>query len=480
MALQRISFGEWLPDQPGLSGALTVAKNVVSQAIGYGPLPLQVQIATGASEELVSLHTATQTNGTTTLFAAGTTKVFKVSPVGAFTDVSGTTYATPGADRIRFTQFGEQTIFTNNFDKLQAYNVNTSTDFADLSATAPVAKFITVVRDFVVVANTTESSTNYASRVRWSGINDETTWTYSQTTQADKQDIPDGGNIVGITGGEFGLVFMDKSIVRMSYIGTPLIFQFDNISRGTGCLEANSIAQYQGVTFFLSDDGFYMCDGQKVTPIGSEKVDRYFFETLNLSNIATMSAAVDPIRKLVVWNYPTTGNIRKLLIYNFKTSRWTDAETETDYISDASTGDVTMEDLDTISSSLDALSQSLDSSAFIGGQHFLGGTSGTSIFSLTGLPSAGYLETGDIDIGATSLVTLARPQIDGGSASVAIASRSRLDGALTYSDAVAATDENRVSLRSSGRYHRLRVTPSGTAWANAVAVDIDVVPQGGR
>jgi len=480
MATQRISFGEWLPDQPGLSGALTVAKNVVSQAIGYGPLPLQVQIATGAAENLVSLHTATQTNGTTALFAAGTTKVFKISPVGAFTDVSGTTYATPAADRIRFTQFGEQTIFTNNFDKLQAYNVNTSTDFADLSASAPVAKFITVVRDFVVVANTTESTTNYASRVRWSGINDETTWTYSQTTQSDKQDIPDGGNIVGITGGEFGLVFLDRSIVRMSYIGTPLIFQFDNISRGTGCLEANSIAQYQGVTFFLSDDGFYMCDGQKVTPIGSEKVDRYFFETLNLSDIATMSAAIDPIRKLVVWNYPTTGNIRKLLIYNFKTSRWTDAETETDYISDASTGDVTMEDLDTISSSLDALTQSLDSSAYIGGQHFLGGTQGTSVFSLTGLPSAGFIETGDIDIGATSLVTLARPQIDGGSASVAIASRNRLDGAITYSDNVAASSENRVSLRSSGRYHRLRVTPSGTAWANAVAVDIDVVPQGGR
>jgi len=480
MATQRISFGEWLPDQPGLSGALTVAKNVVSQAIGYGPLPLQVQIATGAAENLVSLHTATQTNGTTALFAAGTTKVFKISPVGAFTDVSGATYSTPGADRIRFTQFGEQTIFTNNFDKLQAYNVNTSTDFADLSASAPVAKFITVVRDFVVVANTLESTTNYASRVRWSGINDETTWTYSQTTQSDKQDIPDGGNIVGITGGEFGLVFLDRSIVRMSYIGTPLIFQFDNISRGTGCLEANSIAQYQGVTFFLSDDGFYMCDGQKVTPIGSEKVDRYFFETINLSDIATMSAAIDPIRKLVVWNYPTTGNIRKLLIYNFKTSRWTDAETETDYISDASTGDVTMEDLDTISSSLDSLTQSLDSSAYIGGQHFLGGTRGTSIFSLTGLPSAGFIETGDIDIGATSLVTLARPQIDGGSASVAIASRNRLDGAITYSDNVAASDENRVSLRSSGRYHRLRVTPSGTAWANAVAVDIDVVPQGGR
>jgi hypothetical protein len=478
MATQRISFGEWLPDQPGLSGALTVAKNVVSQAIGYGPLPLQVEIASGADEQLVTLHTATDSDGDTVLFAAGTTKVFTVSPVGAFTDVSGTTYS--GNDRIRFAQFGAQTIFTNDADKLQAFNVNSSTNFADLDSTAPVARFITVVRDFVVVANTLESTTRYSNRVRWSGINDETEWTYSQTTQADYQDIPDGGNIVGITGGEFGLVFLDRSIVRMSYIGTPLIFQFDNISRGTGCLEANSIAQYQGVTFFLSDDGFYMCDGQRVTPIGSEKVDRYFFETLNLSDISTMSAAVDPIRKLVVWNYPTTGNVRKLLIYNFKTGRWTDAETEMNYISDASTGNVTMEDLDTISGSLDALDQSLDSAAYIGGQHFLGGTFGTSIYSLTGLPSAGYVETGDIDVGANSVVTLARPQIDGGSASVAIASRSRLDGAITYSDDVAASDENRVSLRSSGRYHRLRVTPSGTGWTNAVAVDIDVIAQGGR
>lgn len=478
MATQRISFGEWLPDQPGISGALTVAKNVVSQAVGYGPLPLQVEIASGAGEQLVGLHTTSKSNGTTVLFASGTTKVFTISPVGAFTDVSGTTYTS--TDRIRFTQFGSRTIFTNNSQKLQSFDVNSSTDFADLDTDAPVAKYITVVRDFVVVANTLESTTNHPSRVRWSGINDETEWVYSQTTQADFQDIPDGGNIVGITGGEFGLVFLERSIVRMSYLGTPLIFQFDNISRGTGCLEANSIAQYQGVTFFLSDDGFYMCDGQKVTPIGSEKVDRYFFETLNLSDIATISAAVDPIRKLVVWNYPTTGNLRKLLIYNFKTSRWTDADTSTDYISDASTGDVTMEDLDTISGSLDALGQSLDSAAYIGGQHFLGGVQGTSVYSLTGLPSAGYIETGDIDVGSTSVVTLARPQVDGGSASVAIASRTRLDGAITYSDNVAASDENRVSLRSSGRYHRLKVTPSGTGWTNAVAVDIDVVAQGGR
>ena len=480
MATQRLTFGEWMPDQPGLSGSLTEAKNIISQSIGYGPLPLPTSIATGAGENLYTMHHTRNPAGTTFLFAGGLTKVFKVSALGAFSDVSGTTYSTASTDRMRFTQFGSSTIFTNNADKLQYFNVESSTAFADVAANAPVAKYITVVRDFVVVANTLESGTRYGNRVRWSGINDETEWTYSQTTQADYQDIPDGGNVVGIRGGEFGLVLMDRAIVRMSYVGTPFIFQFDNISRGTGCLEENSIAQYQGVTFFLSDDGFYMCDGQSVKSIGSEKVDRWFFDNLDLASISTMSAAVDPIRKLVVWNFPASGAVRKLLIYNFKTGRWTNADAITTYVSDASTGTVTLEELDTVSGSLDGLGQSLDSAAFIGGQSFLGGLLQDDVYAFTGLPRAGEIVTGDVDVGANSVITLARPQIDGGSADVSVASRSRLDTTLSYSTPVSATSENRVPLRSAGRYHRIKINPTGDNWNNAVAVDIDIVPQGGR
>jgi hypothetical protein len=479
MATQRITFGEWLPDQPGVSGALTEAKNVVSQALGYGPLPLPVSLATGIGENLYTLHNAKTSGNQTYLFAGGRTGVYRVNSIGTFTNVSGTTYSTPSDSRIRFTQFGSRALFVNNADKVQAYNIETDTAFSDVAAGAPVAKYITVVRDFVVVANTLESGTRYGTRVRWSGINDETEWTYSQTTQADYQDIPDGGNIVGIRGGEFGLILMDSAIYRMSYVGTPFIFQFDNISRGTGCYEENSIAQYQGITFFLSDDGFYMCDGQTVKPIGSEKVDRWFFDNLDIANLSSMSAAVDPIRKLVVWNFPVGGSNRKLLIYNFKTSKWTNADAVVDYVSDASTGAVTLEELDSISTNIDALNQSLDSYFFVGGQHFLGGVKEDDIYSFTGLPRSGELITGDIEVGQ-SVVTLARPLVDGGSATVSVASRARLDQGLTYSTPVAASDENRVALRSAGKYHRLKINPTGDNWQNAVAVDVDIAPQGGR
>jgi hypothetical protein len=479
MATTKLTFGEWMPDQPSVSGALTDAKNVVSQAIGYGPFPAPVTFSSSnAAENLTSLYAAKQPNGDTALFAAGLTKIYTVSGVGAITQVK-TGMTTANADRVRFTQFGKTVISCNNADKLQAWTLGTSTAFADLSATAPIAKFITVVRDFVVVANTLET-TQQQYRVRWSAINDETDWTENVNTQSDYQDIPDGGQIVGIRGGEFGLVLLERAIHRMSYVGTPFIFQFDNISRGKGCMVAGSIAQYQGITFFLSDDGFYLCDGQNVTPIGAEKVDRFFLQDASDSDYGTMSAAVDPIRKLVIWNYKSVNGNRNVLIYNFKTQKWTYGDAGTDYLSEASTSSVTLEQLDSISSSIDALTTSLDSRLYVGGKYFLGGTLATRVMSFTGASQTAVISTGDLDIGANSVVTLARPIVDNGSATVAIASRTLLNQGVSFNTAVAASSENRVPLRSAGRYHRLKVTPTGDNWNNAISVDVDVTPQGVR
>ena len=144
---------------------------------------------------------------------------------------------------------------------------------------------------------------------------------------------------------------------------------------------AGSIAQYQGITFFLSDDGFYLCDGQTVQPIGNEKVDRFFIDDASESDYGSMSAAVDPIRKLVIWNYVATDGSRKLMIYNFSTKRWTYADAGTDYLSEASSSSVTLEQLDSISGSIDALTTSLDSRLYVGGRYFLGGTLGSRVYT---------------------------------------------------------------------------------------------------
>jgi hypothetical protein len=353
--------------------------------------------------------------------------------------------------------------------------MTTTGTFSVLSSNAPKAKYVTVVRDFVVTGNQPTNST----RVQWSGINDPTTWTSSAVTQSDFQDLPDGGEVRGVTGGEFGLVLCERSIYRMSYVGTPLVFQFDNISRNLGCYEGNSVVQWQGITYFLADDGFYACDGQNVVPIGAEKVNRYFYTRLLEATIQNMSAAVDPERNLIVWGYPVLDNTYELLVYHIVTKRWSVVESSVSRIASSSTPAVSLEGLDAYSASIDALGTSLDSRVWLGGKLSLAGVSGTKIITFSGESKTATIETPDVGDGKQTMVTLVKPYVDGGSASVAVASRQTLATTPSFGSLTAASAENRVALRSVGKYHRFRVSPSGD-WETAIAIDVDTQPAGMR
>jgi hypothetical protein len=477
MASNRVTFGEWLPDQPGVIGALTTAKNCYPRAVGYGPFPQEADYSAAADLNLNNVVAARDTSGNTKVFAGSDTKLYTLDSGDlSLDDVSGTTYTS--ALRWRFTQFGNRLIAGNEANTLQGYDLTSTGDFANLASDAPKAKFVTVVRDFVV----TGYQNSYPFRVQWSGINNETTWAASGTTQADSQDIPDGGAVQGVTGGEFGLVLLERSIFRMSYVGTPLIFQFDNIARNLGCYEPNSVIQWQQVTYFLGDDGFYACDGQNVVNIGAEKVNRYFFTSLQEAEIGNMSAAVDPERNLIIWGYPTIDTTYRLLIYHIPTKRWSYADTGVNRVCTSATPSITLEGLDSFSASIDALSSSLDSRIWLGGKINLAGVSGAKIITFSGSPKTAIIDTSDIEVDSAnkSMITLARPIVDNGSGSVAVDSRDLLNETVSFPAVTAANSENRVGLRSFGRYHRLRVTPTGADWKSAIGVDLEIQRAGMR
>lgn len=476
MAITRVDFTEWLPDQPGVAGAMKEVTNAYPIATGYGSINSVANYSNEASESLNNVF-AGRSGTTTALFASGATKLFKFN--SADTDLDDVSkvggYSTASGDRFYFTQFGRVVLAANGNSKIQAWTLGSSTAFADVSAAAPTAKYVTVVRDFVVAGNTS----TYPNRVYWSDINDETDWTPGATSQSDTQDLADGGDVMGITGGEFGLILTERSIVRMTYVGSPLFFQFDVIARGIGCLSANSVAQFGNVTFFLSDDGFYSCDGQGVKTIGAEKVDRFFFAEANLNRLNEMSAAIDPVKKLVIWNYTDNFAQKKQLIYNWQLNRWSYGNQTISYINGVYTPTASLESLD-LYGTLDSLPAPLDSRQWAGGALLLAGTTGARIVSFTGARSTANFITGDVSIpNSRSVVTLAKPLVDNGSASVTIASRVNLDDSLTYGTLTAADDENRVGLRSAGKYHRLRVQPSGN-WTSALGLDIEINPQGTR
>ena len=472
MATQRLNFAEWTPDQPTVAGTLLDVNNAVPLLTGYGIFPAAVDYSNAAGEALNNVYAGKFSN-ITELFAGGTSALYKyTSGTGALTDVSKVGgYA---GERWEFVQYGDALLATNNDDKIQAWYVDTSTAFADVAATAPVCKYITVIRDFVVAANLAGEP----NKVQWCDINDETNWTSGGASQSDFQIISDGGNIRGITGGEFGIILMERGIVRMSYIGSPYFFQFDTISRGLGCISGSSVAQYGSNTFFISDDGFYSCDGTNLTGIGTEKVDRYLFSTLDLGNIDSISTAVDPIRNIVLWNYPNVSGGRSIIMYNWQLKKWSKADTDVDYLSSVATSGMTLEDLDAIGA-LDDITTSLDSRLYIGGKFLFAGVRGEKIVTFTGARTTATFTIGDIEQGYNSVAQLARPMIQDGSATVASSARKNLADTVTYNSAVAASSEGRCPLRSAGRFHRFIVTPTGN-WTNAVGVDIDFVDRGVR
>jgi hypothetical protein len=476
MATQRIAFTEWTPDLAGVAENLSVAQNVVPTALGYNPFPLAVDYSAAASENLNNVF-AGKFSTTTSIFAGGATKLFKLDSADLSMDNVSKTGNYTGVNKWNFTQFGDTIIAANNNDKLQSYTIGVSSLFADLNASAPIAKYVTVVRDFVVAAHL-DSGTN-ANKVQWSNINDEANWTSGGASQSDFQIVADGGNIVGLTGGEIGLILLDRAIVRMSYIGSPLFFQFDTISRGVGCAEGNSVVQYGSMTYFLGADGFYSCDGSTVTAIGTQKVDAWFYANVNQSKLTSMSATIDPVRKIVVWKFIDNFAQNTLLIYNWQVQKWSSCTTDVDVVASSASAGITLEGLD-LFGNMDTLTTSLDDALWTGGKFLFAGARTTKIVTFTGANSTATLTTGDIGSEATSVVTLARPVVDNGSGSVAIASRMLLSAVPQLGSYTAASSENRVSLRSSGKYHRLSVIPTGSNWSNAIGIDIDVSPQGTR
>jgi hypothetical protein len=476
MATQRIAFTEWTPDLAGVAENLSVAQNVVPTVLGYNPFPLAVDYSAAASENLNNVF-AGKFSTTTSIFAGGATKIFKFD---------GTTLAMNNVSKSgnyssvvkwNFTQFGDTVIAANNVNKLQAYTLGSSSLFDDANASAPIAKFVTVVRDFVVAANLDAGSNS--NKVQWSNINDATNWTAGGASQSDFQIIADGGNITGLTGGEVGLILLDRAIVRMSYIGSPLFFQFDTISRGVGCVEGNSVVQYGSMTYFLGADGFYSCDGSTVTAIGTQKVDAWFYSNANVAKLNLMSSTIDPIRKIVVWKFIDNFAQNILLIYNWQVQKWSSCTTDVDVVASSASAGITLEGLD-LFGNMDTLTTSLDDQLWAGGKFLFAGARTTKIVTFTGANSTATLTTGDIGSEVTSVVTLARPIVDNGSGSVAIASRTLLSAVPQLGSYTAASNENRVALRSSGKYHRLSVIPSGSNWSNAIGIDIDVSPQGTR
>jgi hypothetical protein len=487
-----IPVGEFLPDSSafGNPGA-TEAKNVIPAANSYRPLKTLVASGSAASSARIQGGvTFRSTDLTIKSFAGDATKLYGFDGTAWSDDsrTSGGAYNTPTQGMWRFAQFGDSCLAVNGSDAVQSIAMGAGTNFAAQPGSPPAgARYLAVVRDVVVLGRDGSNS----NRVSWSDV-ENLDWT---TGAADIQDMPDGGQIMGIFGGDNLVVLQERCIrlgIRTDY---PLTFTFDKIAQDKGCLAEWASVQHENLLFFLAHDGFYLlAGGQQLQPIGAEKVDRFFFEHpehgVDLNNLHRVTGAVDPVNKLYLVSYPSvgggTGNPDKALIYHWQLGRWSRAEFDCDMLLSAMVqSSWNLDNIDTLIGNLDATTLSLDDPAFTGsGRLFLAAfTPGHELGFFNGAALAATVDTGEMQItpGRRSLVTGVRPLVDGAGASIALGTRNRLSDAVAWGPTAAMNDNGLCPARKDARFHRARIAiAAGEGWSHLLGVEPESKASGMR
>jgi hypothetical protein len=384
----------------------------------------------------------------------------------------------------QFAQFGNLVFATQENVALQVYDLSSSSAFANCAGSPPQAAYISVVGRFLVLSGLLSNP----YRIHWSGLNATTTWT-SGTNSSDFQDFPDGGIVRGVGGGEHGIVFQDQAIRRMSYIpGSPLIFQIERIAQDQGLFAPYSIIRAGDTIYFHTAHGFHrIAPGGVPEQIGRERVDRYFFDDLDKTELRMFIGAADPRSTRVFWAYKstsgTTGLYDKMIGYDYTLTRFFTTSMVGEYLLGMSQPGITLESLDSISGSIDALEATLDSFAVstqpliaqFNSDHKMGFFSGPYLEATLETPEQGT-------DGERIRVKGFRPITDAATVYGSASYRETQQATVTAGTEILINSRTgRCDLNRSTRYSRYKVRiPAGTTWSFVAGVEPDVTTDGSQ
>lgn len=443
----KIPFAEWMPDKGEIDNPGTlVALNCLTQGEKYKPFYEALENSDALPDKPKGRYAYIDGDGNVTIFAATATNIYKLN--GTSWDVvtrddgmgGYEEYSTGTDGSWFFGAYGQLVIATNYVDDVQVFNMASSSQFDQLSATAPRCRSFFFLKDFMVMLDVVDGDGSKPGRARWSPFADPTgDWTQDPTgTRADFQDLTEGKCIFGAAIDDYGVIITTTGLKRMSYSGGATIFTIDPIDAGRGSLLLNSCIGNGRSIFFRSQDGFYEFSGSDLIPILYDKADEYVSNIFDESYDYNISSAIDPINKNVLWSFASkdadAGQPDKILVFNWQNRRSVLIEHETPLLFSFFSVGYTLEQLDAFGT-LDTLSYSLDSRIWTGGKTVLGCFSvNNKLGAFAGSPKTAIIGTGEVkpnDMGRTIMHNLT-PYVKGGTKRVRIGHRQLFDQPVTW------------------------------------------------
>jgi len=371
--LQR--FGEWLPDRPAYdAGGASVIKNAIPVGQDYVPVRGPVVATDGLPAACRGAISIKASDGVVYTFAGTNTGLYLRNGIVWQDKSRALGYAGTSSNRWRFIQYGDYVLATNGVDVPQYFLIGTSTLFANVTG-APVCKYLAVINNFIVASGLIADG----SKIQWSAIDNPLDWVASAATQSDSQNFYEVAQTTAVTGGQnSGVVIGTNGIGLMEYVGPPFIFTFRVVEPNMGSRHVNSVLSYANGVFYLAEDGFKFFNGSISQPIGYDRVDTWFIENADLSNISSMSTAFDGRTNTIICTVPSANAdiCNKLLVFSPSANRWSYIETSVQHVFSVLTESVNLDDLSTING--DDVDIFGDDPYFAGGQITLGGVNTSS------------------------------------------------------------------------------------------------------
>jgi hypothetical protein len=337
-------------------------------------------------------------------------------------------------------------------------------DGSILPQRATVVTASPTVSDFVLVAPNsrhviTLGCTGFADiysplRVRWSDQNNYNNWTPSVSSTSGEVELGGGTKLIGGVKSRNQInIWTDRSMYAMQYVGNPFIFNFRMLGSNCGLVGPHAAVDYDGRAFWMSDDNFYVFDGQ-VRNLKST-IRRYVYENINEGDFDKVYAGVNSEFKEIVWLYPSASSNEcdSYVLYNpeedywvYGTSKWS-----------------AFEDHNNI----------FDNTITAGTDNYIYDNEPKDVYTADGVAIENYLESSsfDMDEGAEIMfVDKIIPDFTfsaNGQVSFTLTTKQYPNGTETVKGPyVVQQGTEKIDLRARGRQARVRVSTatSGTSW----------------
>lgn len=364
MPVIEAAIGEFLPAFPKQNNpGCVVANNCIPAESGYAPLYGPVLSATtvtrsGGGTQSTFLGPvrgaalAFRSDGSPVIVGGSQDNLF-VRVGSAATETAAASSVVSGEfwDFAQFNDFVFATSIANNPQYLT--DIDSDTSWSDLTGSPPKARYCERFADFLMLGYID----GFPNRIQWSGFNNPGgSWTADRLTQAGYADLdPRAGAVAALVGGRYPMVFQERGISLVQYVGPPTVWRVSLVSEDRGCIAPRSVATIGSQTFFLSQDGFYMTNGSEFVPIGSQRVNQWFFDNADNAYLSWTQAAVDWQTRCVIWAFRSAGSSLpdKMLIYSWEQNRFSTATVGVDWIVGSRISATSLEDLDALFATLD-------------------------------------------------------------------------------------------------------------------------------